>query len=87
VQSRLATAIDRLDRLVEELDRAVARLDAHAERRVVPDAETDPTRDTTPEPTREPTPPRAGWYWTLPASSAPPAPAGAGDLAETVPRP
>jgi len=69
--------MDRLDRLMAELDGAVERLDA----RTVPPAVT------TPEPTPEPAPtaaPRARWYWTTPASAAPPPP---GELAEVTGHP
>ena len=68
--------MDRLDRLMAELDGAVARLDA----RTVPPAVTMPG------PNREPATatPRARWYWTTPASAAPPPP---GELAEVTVHP
>jgi hypothetical protein len=70
--------MDRLDRLMAELDDAVARLDARTER---PPA-------ASPEPAAQPAPPpdapRARWYWTVSASSAPPSP---GELAEVTAQP
>jgi hypothetical protein len=69
--------MDRLDRLMAELDGAVARLDARAV----------PAAMTMPEPLPEPAPtaaPRARWYWTAPASAAPPRP---GELAQVTAHP
>ena len=70
--------MDRLDRLMAELDGAVARLDARTERPAA----------ALPEPTPQQTPaadaPRARWYWTVSASSAPPSP---GQLAEVTAQP
>jgi hypothetical protein len=71
----LVDAMDRLDRMMAELDDAVARLDER----------------TAPRPGRDPAPPverrRARWYWTMPASTAPPAPAERADVAEVSPPP
>ena len=59
--------MDRLDRLMAELDGAVARLDARTERPAAPSSEG-------PAPGAALDSPRARWYWSVPASDAPPSP-------------
>jgi hypothetical protein len=69
-KDKVVAAMARLDRLAAELDDAVARLDARA-----PAAAQG----------EQPLHPRARWYWTAPASAAPPvpsAPTDEGALAE-----
>jgi hypothetical protein len=75
---RLVVAMSRLDRLLAELDDAVERLDEH------PLAPTEPADPVQPAPAPERA--RARWYWTMPATTVPPAPSDVVDLTE-VPTP
>jgi hypothetical protein len=67
--------MDRLDRLMAELDDAVARLDVRA-----PGSGPDQPVPAAPRA-------RVRWYWTMPATTVPPAPEADRDVADASPPP